>query len=114
MLELASRSPGTAVHRGFRFQWVSRRTLLGWGTMLSFLAWWQLLASSGAARADLISSPAEVLMAGVSLASSGELAFHALLSVWELTLGFLPATVVGVLVGLALARPGGCAICSSR
>jgi len=79
-----------------------RRLLIGGGSVLLVVAGWQVAGSSNLVSADLISSPSEVLRVGVSMAASGELTEHVLVSLTEFGVGFPAAVAVGVLAGLLM------------
>ncbi len=92
------RTPGLV--RAFR-PWT--RAIVGAGSVLTFLLAWQLAGSREIVRSDLISYPTEILGALAAMIASGELAANLGVTLQEFALGFFPAIVFGVLLGLAFA-----------
>ena len=73
------------------------RNILG---MAGFLTAWQLLASLGAINAFLLPSPLRVIEAAIELLSDGSLLRHVLASLERVFVGFLLASLTGILIGL--------------
>lgn len=75
---------------------------LGFLIPLSIVIVWQGLSSQGILDPSMIPAPASVLAAGVTGIKTGELVRYIGVSVIRVARGFLMASVVGVLSGLAL------------
>jgi ABC-type nitrate/sulfonate/bicarbonate transport system permease component len=96
----APRRAGAGIARALR-PWA--RGLSGCASVLVFLAVWQFAGSREIVRSDLISYPTEILGALIAMIASGELAEHLGITLQEFALGFFPAIVFGVALGLAFA-----------
>lgn len=85
----------------------SRRLVVGGLAVVAFLALWQVVGSLNIIRSDLISYPSEVATTFVKMTASGELGQSAFVSVMEFLQGFVPAVLIGIVLGvvLALNRP---------
>jgi NitT/TauT family transport system permease protein len=81
-----------------------RRGLIGTASVIAFLVAWQIVGAQNLISADLISYPTQVLAVGASMVASGELTSNGLVSLQEFVYGFAPAIVVGIAIGLAMAR----------
>src|SRR5262249_47375616 len=68
--------------------------------MVGFLTAWQLLASLGAINAFLLPSPLRVIEAAIELLADGSLLRHVLASLERVFVGFLLASLTGILIGL--------------
>lgn len=66
------------------------------------LAIWQVVGSKDLVPSELISYPGQLLEVGASMAASGGLIPHFLVSLQELVYGFAPAVGVGILLGLLM------------
>lgn len=91
------------------FKWarLSRRTWLGWGTVLvMLLAWWMLTAVTGIVSAARFPAPREVWEALGQIVSegygNGRLHQHVLHSLQLVAMGFAVAVAVGVPLGLLM------------
>lgn len=82
----------------------SRRGVTATVSVLVVLIAWQILGSTNIISSDLISYPQQVIATGVAMALSGELARNAALSLVELVEGFVPAVLLGLGIGLLMAR----------
>lgn len=80
-----------------------RRLFLSVGSAVVVLTAWELAGFQSEAVTDLISRPSEIARAAVRMAAEGELGHNALVSATELVLGFIPAVLVGVALGLGMA-----------
>jgi ABC-type nitrate/sulfonate/bicarbonate transport system permease component len=81
----------------------SRRLVVGATAVAAFLALWQVVGSLNIIRSDLISYPSEVVATMITMSRSGELGSNALISIVEFLQGFIPAVVLGIVLGVALA-----------
>ena len=79
------------------------RALVGASAVLTFLAVWQWAGSREVVRSDLISYPTEIARALMAMIASGELGANLGITLQEFALGFVPAVVFGVALGLAFA-----------
>ena len=79
------------------------RLIVGLGAVLLFLILWQIVGSREIIRSDLISYPTEIVVTFLRMAASGELATNGIVSLQEFLQGFVPAVVIGIAVGTALA-----------
>ena len=79
------------------------RLLVGFASVLLFLLLWQIVGSGEIIRSDLISYPSEIVASFLAMAESGELATNATVSLQEFVQGFIPAILVGIAIGTAMA-----------
>jgi ABC-type nitrate/sulfonate/bicarbonate transport system permease component len=82
-------------------QWM--RVIVGVASVLAFLIVWQIVGAREIVRSDLISYPTEVLRALFSMIASGELGANLGITLQEFALGFVPAIVFGIVLGVAFA-----------
>ena len=78
--------------------------MLGSLSVVIFLVVWELVGSLELIPVAFIATPTLVLEAGYSLARSGELLTHSVVSLQEFVYGFFPALVAGVGLGIAMGR----------
>ena len=78
------------------------RTLIGGGTVLAFLALWELTPALGWIDALFISSPSRVARAGYELFASGEIWPDIAVSAAAFLWGYLLSIAIGVPLGLAI------------
>lgn len=78
------------------------KLLIGGGTLLAFLATWELIVRLGWINAKYVSSPSLVAKAAVELFASGELWSDLGVSGAEFVLGYVLATAFAIPFGLAL------------
>ncbi len=97
---LAPRAAPRAFQRALQ-PWM--RAIVGVGGVLVFLVVWQIVGSQDLIRSDLISYPTEVLRSLYAMVASGELWANLSVTLQEFVLGFFPAIVLGVALGLAFA-----------
>lgn len=97
---LAPRAAPRALQRALQ-PWM--RAIVGVGGVLVFLVVWQIVGSQDLIRSDLISYPTEVLRSLYAMVASGELWANLSVTLQEFVLGFFPAIVLGVALGLAFA-----------
>lgn len=81
-----------------------RRVLVGSLSIAVFLIAWEVVGSRTPVSRDLISHPTKVLSVGATMVASGELGYHALVSLQEFVYGFAPAVGLGLLIGLAVGQ----------
>ena len=81
-----------------------RRQIVGTAAVLLFLATWQIVGGLSLISADLISYPTQVVAIGAAMAASGELGSNALVTLVEFVYGFLPAVLIGIVLGLILGQ----------
>ena len=67
-----------------------------------FLGLWQLLADLGVIDPFFFSSPSRIVLTIIDLAGSGNLWIHIWTSLYETIIGFIIATVLGVLIAILL------------
>ena len=84
-----------------QFYWNHERSIIGGGTLVIVLALWELVARSGLVDPLFISSPSQVVMAGIALFEEGEIWTHIRVSGSEFLLGYALSAVVGIPLGLA-------------
>jgi sulfonate transport system permease protein len=77
-----------------------RRVLIPWFVPLSLLSLWQLLAQAGVIPTRILPAPSAILLAGWSLAVSGELWHHLASSAGRAGTGFLIGASLGLLFGV--------------
>ena len=80
------------------------RIVIGLGAVIAAVVCWQLIYSNNVVDRDLLPSPGQVLEAGWTLASNGDLANHGWASLKTLTIGYVIAMVVGIPLGLLMGR----------
>ena len=76
--------------------------VLGLGTMLAFLALWELLVGSGFLEFQFLPAPSAIAGSVGTLVSSGDLATDVLHTVYVTLLGWVLASIIGIGVGLLL------------
>ena len=81
---------------------LDERRLIGTGTVLVFLAAWEIAAASGAVDPLFISSPSRVVRAGAELFASSEIWTDIEVSAAEFFWGYLLSIVIAVPLGLAI------------
>lgn len=94
-------SPGWSLPRTFRKH---RRLATAVLSVGAFLVLWQILGSQNIISSDMISYPSQVVVTGAAMSASGELGSNAIVSLIEIVEGFIPAAVVGLVLGLLMAR----------
>jgi NitT/TauT family transport system permease protein len=77
-----------------------RRPLYTWGSVIVGLALWQFIGTSVVKNSLFLATPVQSIMAVIQLWNSGELLKHMILSGKEFIIGFVIASIVGVIVGL--------------
>ncbi len=70
--------------------------------IVGFLGLWQILADTGAIDPFFFSSPSRIFNSIIELGQSGTLFYHIWTSLYETILGFILATIIGVLIAIAL------------
>lgn len=80
------------------------RTLARWYSVPLVLAIWEILARTGTISKRLMPSLVEIAMAVHDALGSGDLVFHAGISLGRALTGYALAIVFGVLLGVAMAR----------
>jgi len=70
--------------------------------IVGFLGLWQILADTGAIDPFFFSSPSRIFNSIIELGQSGTLFYHIWTSLYETILGFIFATIIGVLIAIAL------------
>ncbi len=80
------------------------RSLARWYSVPLVLAVWELLARTGAVSRRLMPSLVEIAAAAWTAVASGDLLFHAGISLGRAFAGYALAIVCGVLLGVAMAR----------
>ena len=70
--------------------------------IVGFLGLWQILADTGAIDTFFFSSPSRIFNSIIELGQSGTLFYHIWTSLYETILGFMLATIIGVLIAIAL------------
>lgn len=76
------------------------RVLIPWLVPLSLLLLWQLLAQVGVIPTRILPAPSAILLAGVSLAASGELWHHLASSAGRAGTGFVIGASLGLVFGI--------------
>jgi NitT/TauT family transport system permease protein len=84
-----------------RFLSEHERPLIGGGTLVTVLALWELVGRSGLVDPLFLSSPSQVVMAGIELFQEGEIWNHIRVSGSEFLLGYALSAVIGIPLGLA-------------
>jgi len=84
-------------------QAVRRNYLAGTLSVLGGLLIWELLSRYLVANALFLAAPSQVFAAIVALARSGELWRHVGISALEFALGYVIASILGILLGLGMA-----------
>lgn len=82
----------------------NEKTVIGAGTYVGFVVLWQLLSSLKILDPIFSSHPLGVLETGIEVFASGTIYPHIWVSAQEFLLGFVAAVVVGIPVGLVMAR----------
>ena len=72
------------------------------GILVLFLVLWEVLVSSGAVDGFLFSSPSRIVKTTIELYTAGDLFLHIGTTLLETLLGFLIASVLGVLIAVVL------------
>ncbi len=72
------------------------------GILVIFIALWEVLVSSGAVDGFLFSSPSRIVKTTIELYTAGDLFLHIGTTLLETLLGFLIASVLGVLIAVVL------------
>ncbi len=80
------------------------RLAAGWLPVVALLAVWEVFSRSGAVTPFMLPSLSSVLQRIVSDAGSGELLINVGLTLYRALIGFLAASVCGVMLGLLIAR----------
>lgn len=80
--------------------------LLGTAGTLAFFAGWEALSRSGLVNSVMLPAPSTVLRSGWELLESGDLARHLAASLWRAALGFASGALLGILLGVVMARSG--------
>jgi ABC-type nitrate/sulfonate/bicarbonate transport system permease component len=80
----------------------NERTIIGMGSLILFLALWEIVSRSGLVDPLFISSPVRVMKTGAALLSSGEIWPDLKVSMAEFLLGYAGAAAVGIALGLAM------------
>jgi NitT/TauT family transport system permease protein len=83
---------------------ISRLHIAGAASVLGGLLLWELVSRLLVANALFLAAPSQILGAIVALARSGELWQHIAISAVEFALGYLIASVLGVILGFAMAE----------
>ncbi|HEY4773901.1 MAG TPA: ABC transporter permease [Xanthobacteraceae bacterium] len=78
--------------------------LIAWSPVIAVLIAWEVFARSGAVSPFMLPPLSRVFERIASDAASGELVIAVALTLWRALAGFLIAAVVGVALGLAMAR----------
>lgn len=82
---------------------LNARLWVGSVTVALFLLAWQFVGSRDIIRSDLISFPGEIFASARDLVASGELGVNAAATLREFAIGFGPAIIVGVMLGVGFA-----------
>ncbi len=72
------------------------------GILAIFLILWEMLSSFKVIDSFLFSSPSRIVKTVIDLANSGELFLHVSTTLFETIIGFLIASVIGILVAIAM------------
>ncbi|MDR3212938.1 MAG: ABC transporter permease [Azoarcus sp.] len=78
--------------------------LLGALGLLSFAVLWEGISRSGWINPIMLPAPSVVARSATELIANGELIRHVLNSLWRAFLGFVIGSVLGLLMGIAMAR----------
>ena len=78
--------------------------IVAWLPVIVMLIAWEAIARSGAVTAFMLPALSNVLERIVSQAQSGELAIAIVLTLWRALAGFVIAAVLGIAIGLGMAR----------
>jgi ABC-type nitrate/sulfonate/bicarbonate transport system permease component len=100
-VEASPAPPAAGARRDVAQQWM--RTIVGGAAVAAFLTVWQIVGGRELARSDLVSYPSEILASLYGMIASGELAANLGITLQEFVLGFVPAIVFGVALGVAFA-----------
>lgn len=76
------------------------KALIPWVVPMLLLVFWQVFSKVGIIPDRILPAPIDVLQAGISLTSTGELSTHLLASLWRALIGFIIGGGVGFLLGL--------------
>ncbi|MDR0673739.1 MAG: ABC transporter permease [Zoogloeaceae bacterium] len=79
-------------------------TQLGALGLLAFVLLWESVSRSGWINPVMLPAPSVVVRSAVDLIASGELIRHVLSSLWRAFLGFAIGSLLGLLLGVAMAR----------
>jgi ABC-type nitrate/sulfonate/bicarbonate transport system permease component len=79
------------------------RTIVGVASVATFLLVWQFVGVREVIRSDLISYPTEIVRSLAAMIASGELWSNLVVTLQEFAMGFAPAVIFGVALGLAFA-----------
>lgn len=85
------------------FTLVRRRYLAGTLSVIGGLVFWELVSRYLVANALFLASPTEIAVAIYDLAVTGQLWHHVAISAVEFALGYTIASVLGIMLGLAMA-----------
>jgi ABC-type nitrate/sulfonate/bicarbonate transport system permease component len=99
---VAGQQPAEA-GRGLRIAW-PRFYFAGALSVLGGLLIWELVSRYLVANALFLAAPSQIFAAIVALAKSGELWRHMSISAVEFALGYVIASVLGVIIGFAMAE----------
>lgn len=77
-----------------------QRVIIPWLVPITLLAVWQLLAQLGVVPTRILPAPLSILMAGVKLATTGELWHHLTSSAGRAGIGFAIGASLGLLFGI--------------
>lgn len=77
------------------------RAIIGWGSLVLVLALWELTADSGLVDPLFLSSPSQIVRAGVQLFEDGDILTHLRISASEFALGYALSALIGIPLGLA-------------
>ncbi|MDR2364317.1 MAG: ABC transporter permease [Zoogloeaceae bacterium] len=72
--------------------------------LLSFAILWEIVSRSGWINPVMLPAPSVIARSSVELAANGELQQHVLNSLWRAFLGFAIGSILGLLLGVAMAR----------
>ena len=70
--------------------------------LIAFLAIWEILGKLGLINTFITSSPSRILNTIVLLAQSGDLWYHMGITLYETIMGFVIATILGLVIAIAL------------
>ncbi len=93
----ASAHPSTLA----RFYREHERSIIGGGTLLAVLLIWEGVARSGLVDPLFLSSPIQIVKAGIDLFEGGEIWTHIQVSGSEFLLGYALSVAIGIPLGLA-------------
>jgi NitT/TauT family transport system permease protein/sulfonate transport system permease protein len=83
---------------------LNRGNIAGILGTIAFFGAWEALSRSGLVNDVMLPAPSTIVESGWSLVTTGELPRHFAASLWRAVVGFISGSVLGILLGVAMAQ----------